>query len=112
MKSKTENPYREVDKKTKIRNPFRETIKKANNGEVDLDTFTYPLNIGCAAAFDMGVVATRPRKFSDELPIEEQKILMFIGQECRQGRFFKEFLLPETGTYHEFTHWQPYPELD
>ncbi len=91
--------------KLEINNPY---LKSGNWDAMGAKGF----NEGFCAGADAACNAKNPKRFRDEIPTDEQLIIMFNGQECRQGKFYKKLFLPQLMTYLTFTHWQPYPELD
>jgi hypothetical protein len=88
-----------------INNPY---LKRGNWDAMGAKGFNEGFYAGAQAACD----AKNPKRFIDELPTDEQLIIMFNGLVCIQGKFYKKLFLPQLKTYLTFTHWQPYPTLD
>lgn len=93
----------------KIKNPYESPIK-AN------PTKDAPNLISLAIAFEQGVKANSPRKFSEEMPEQFQRIIAIQHHNSKSLIFNSGSMV--NGVYHDiyntyaFTHWLPFPELD
>jgi hypothetical protein len=110
----------------KIKNPYEAKVNllEGANLVTELGVLTLDISKDRVQVFNEGVtaaqVATKPRRFSDELPADNQKILLFEKEDdhCTCVEFNKD-RLDGGNTYGalcedywiEFTHWLPYPEL-
>jgi hypothetical protein len=87
---------------TKIKNPY----EPPTEGNVPSGAM--------AAAFEQGVqaalAATKPRRFAEQQPEEQQEIILFGNGRGPVIQVFISWNVSE-GTYNGYTHWLPYPEL-
>lgn len=101
-----------------INNPY---LKRGNWDAMGAKGF----NEGFQAGADAACKAKNPRKFSEELPEEDQRILLLSNIDLEFGSgfgtstYFHKISLEDDKTYEggwenitiRFTHWMPFPEL-
>lgn len=96
---------------TKIKNPYTDIVQTAGD---TMHTKDLHYAIMQANVFAQGVqaalAATKPRRFADEQPSEQQEVILFGDGRGPVMQVFLSWNVSE-GTYKGYTHWLPYPEL-
>jgi hypothetical protein len=97
---------------TKIHNPYQAQLDAGKVPQYLLISFSN-LSIGFDEGVEAATKALVPKRFSDGLPEEGQRIIMLSKDtSLNAGKFDSVYLVDRKHYSHaKYTHWLPYPEL-